>query len=90
MCVRALTTHSSDALRAPLNSGVSRSSMDKLPEFAEQSSTRERVRHVVIGIFVEVPVVAIYQLRLFPSVREFSESAACRSVFGIPLTKVCG
>lgn len=57
--------------------------MSDAEEFAEEYSTSERIRIVVFGIVAGAVLVAVGNLWFFPWLREFSESAACRAVFGL-------
>lgn len=62
--------------------------MDISPEFAEQYSTAERVRFVVLGSASGALLIGLGKLWLFPWLREFSASAQCRTILGSSGTDV--
>jgi hypothetical protein len=51
-------------------------------EYAPEYSHAERVRLVVLGLVAGSLVISACQLWFFPALREFSQSADCRTVFG--------
>jgi hypothetical protein len=56
--------------------------MDGPPEFAEQYSTTERIRFVVVGAASGALLAGAGTYWLFPWLREVSASAQCRTLFG--------
>jgi len=57
--------------------------MNEGAEFAEMYGKRERIRFVVAGVGVGVVLAAASKAWFFLWLREFSESAPCREVFGL-------
>lgn len=62
--------------------------MDRSPEFAEQYSTAERIRFVVLSVVSGALLIALGKLWFFPWLRAFSASAQCQTVFGTNGTTV--
>jgi len=62
--------------------------MKQEPEYASQYSTRERWRHVLIGIPAAAVILAVCKWWAFPELRMFAQTAHCRTVLGIPGTSV--
>jgi hypothetical protein len=58
------------------------------PEFAEQYTLKERTRFAVAGMLFGALAIAFAKVWLFPWVRGFADSAACRTVFGIEGVRV--
>jgi hypothetical protein len=56
--------------------------MDDLPEFADQYSTPERIRFVVVGAIAGAIVIFARKFWLVPWLRDLAVSAPCRMVFG--------
>lgn len=52
-------------------------------EFAEEHTQAERIRVVVICTLIGTLVVITSKAWLFPWIREFANSAPCRTIFGI-------
>ncbi len=75
---------------APTNTDVDRPIMQNGAEFAEEHTDAERIRLVVVVALAGALFVAVCKLWFFPWLRVFSESAACRSVFGIDGATVLG
>jgi hypothetical protein len=57
--------------------------MTEQPDFAEQHTTAERIRLLVIGGLIGGLIVLLFESLLFPWFREFAASAPCRNIFGI-------
>lgn len=57
--------------------------MTEQPEYAEEYSTRERIRIIAVGAIGAAVLVGISQTWFFPWLREFSASAQCRTVFNL-------
>lgn len=56
--------------------------MAEQPEFAEEASTAERIRLVLIWLAIGAAIVVPMELWFLPAFRHFSETAACRTIFG--------
>lgn len=59
------------------------SRMNRPPEFAEEYTFTERVRIIVLGVLVGIPVIAVAKLFLSPWLAGFAASAHCRTVLGL-------
>lgn len=62
--------------------------MSDTDEFAPIYSKAERLRLLVLQILAGGLIIALSKLWLFPWLRNFSETAACRTVFGVSGTTV--
>jgi hypothetical protein len=52
-------------------------------EFAEIYSRGERLRFVLLGAIIGLPVICTFKFVIFPWLAQFSASAPCRTVLGI-------
>ncbi len=57
-------------------------------EYAPEYSHAERAHIVALGTLASVVLIGVCQFWLFPWLHEFSESAHCRTVFGVSGTAV--
>jgi hypothetical protein len=62
--------------------------VNEFPEYAEEYSSRERVRLAAVGLVTGGVFVLLCELWLLPAFSAFAASAPCRSVFGIPATAI--
>ena len=56
--------------------------MNPSPEFAEQYTTAERIRFIIISIVFNGAIIAICKLYFFPWLNAFASSAHCRTFLG--------
>lgn len=56
--------------------------MSQPPEFAEQHTTAERIRLIILYTAIGAAITAICKLYFFPWLHEFASSAHCRTALG--------
>jgi hypothetical protein len=59
-------------------------------EFAQEYTTAERFRTVIVGITLGALIIVLGKLYVFPWLAEFAVSAPCHKLFGIDGVSIFG